>query len=90
MAKDLILELTGNEDIVLEEDRRSDIELVNDLPYYNPGTQDYEELENKPQINGVTLIGNKILEELFPDGIIIEGGYSTGFTPPEALNHEGV
>ena len=34
----------------------------------------YEQLTNKPQINGVELIGNKLLEDLFPDGIIIDGG----------------
>lgn len=28
------------------------------------GTTDYEELDNKPQIEGVTLIGNKTFEEL--------------------------
>ena len=28
------------------------------------GTTDYEELDNKPQINGVTLIGNKTFEDL--------------------------
>lgn len=34
----------------------------------------YENLENKPQINSVTLVGNKFLNDLFPDGIIIDGG----------------
>ena len=28
------------------------------------GTKDYEELYNKPQIEGVTLIGNKSFEDL--------------------------
>lgn len=28
------------------------------------GVEDYEKLKNKPQINGVTLIGNKTTEEL--------------------------
>ena len=44
--------------------------------------RDYEKLKNKPQINGVTLIGNLFLNDLFPDGIIINGGDSTGYTPP--------
>jgi len=46
------------------------------------GTRDYERLKNKPQINGVTLIGNLFLSDLFPDGIIINGGDATGYEPP--------
>lgn len=38
----------------------------------------YENLENKPQINGVTLVGNKYLNDLFHDGIIIDGGTAEG------------
>ena len=36
------------------------------------GTTDYEELNNKPQINGVTLIGNKSFEDL---GLVISKSY---------------
>lgn len=40
-------------------------------------SRDYEKLVNKPQINGVTLEGNKTLEELgiptFEDYVIIQG-----------------
>jgi hypothetical protein len=39
---------------------------------------DYELLSNKPQINGVELIGNKLLADLFPDGIIVDGGSAEG------------
>lgn len=38
----------------------------------------YENLENKPQINSVELIGNKFLNDLFPDGIVIDGGTAEG------------
>lgn len=36
------------------------------------GTKKYDELENKPQINNIELIGNKSLDEL---GIQEEGDY---------------
>lgn len=56
--------------------------------------RDYEKLKNKPQINSVTLIGNLFLNDLFPDGIIINGGDSTGYDPipiPSEVPHaEGV
>ena len=45
-----------------------------------PGTFDYNKLNNKPQINNVELIGNISLEDLFPDGLIINGGTSGGWT----------
>ena len=56
--------------------------------------RDYEKLKNLPQINNVTLIGNLFLGDLFPDGIIINGGDSTGYDPipiPSEVPHaEGV
>lgn len=45
-----------------------------DAQYVVEVSSDYELLTNKPQINGVELIGNKLLNDLFPDGIIIDGG----------------
>ena len=44
--------------------------------------RDYDLLEHKPQINGETLVGNKLLADLFPDGIIINGGNCTGYDEP--------
>jgi len=79
---DLILEMSDNSDIELLEESGSDIDLMNGLPYYKQGTDDYDELKNKPSINHVTLIGNLQLADLFQDGIIINGGDSTGYTPP--------
>ena len=37
-------------------------------------TSNYEQLLNKPQINGVTLLGDMTSSELFPHGIILDGG----------------
>lgn len=39
---------------------------------------DYDGLRNKPRINGVELIGNKLIADLFPDGIVIDGGTAEG------------
>lgn len=49
-------------------------EIIND-----GGTHDYNELDNKPQINGNTLEGNKTLDEL---GIQPKGDYLTEETDP--------
>ena len=43
---------------------------------------DYNILRNKLKINGITLVGNKTMTELLSDGLIINGGDSTGYTPP--------
>lgn len=45
------------------------------------GTKDYEKLKNKPQINGVELIGNKSLEDL---GIEVDKNFY--FVQNEALD----
>lgn len=63
-------------------------------PVINVGTKDYERLINKPQINSVELVGNKFLQDLFPDGILINCGDSTGYPepviPPGVPSAEGV
>lgn len=61
------------EDAILVMDSDDDSILKDDVPYFKNET-DYNNLENKPQINSVELIGNKFLNDLFPDGIIIDGG----------------
>jgi len=64
---DMILEMdTGQDDLDLE----TDIAMVRET--------DYNELTNLPQINGVTLQGSMVLNDLFPDGIIIDGGSAEG------------
>lgn len=73
--KDKALELLDEygEDNVKIVDQRSGDDSKKDIPTYlfgngTGGTSDYNELENKPKINGVELINNKSLKDL---GIII-------------------
>lgn len=73
--KDKALELLDEygEDNVKIVDQRSGDDGKKDIPTYlfgngTGGTGDYNELENKPKINGVELINNKSLKDL---GIII-------------------
>lgn len=73
--KDKALELLDEygEDNVKIVDQRSGDDGKKDIPTYlfgngTSGTSDYNELENKPKINGVELINNKSLKDL---GIII-------------------
>lgn len=40
--------------------------------------KDYDRLRNKPQINSVELVGNKFLQDLFQDGILINCGDAQG------------
>lgn len=63
--------------IELELDRPRNISIEPGTPYIG-GSSDYEKLANKPKINNVELIGNKLLNDLFPDGIIIDGGTAEG------------
>lgn len=73
--KDKALELLDEygEDNVKIVDQRSGDDSKKDIPTYlfgngTGGTSDYNELENKPKINGVELINNKSLKDL---GIVI-------------------
>ncbi len=65
-----------------------EFEIIDDDPItFEQGTpfietKDYNRLENKPQINNVTLTGNKFLQDLFPDGILINCGDSVGYPEP--------
>lgn len=61
-------------DLILEMDEEEDLELEVSVPVIT----DYNHLQNRPRINGVILEGNKILNDLFPDGIIIDGGTAEG------------
>ena len=46
----------------LQEDEPLSIEIKDPVPVF--GTRDYVELINKPQINGVELVGNKTSKQL--------------------------
>lgn len=50
------------------------------------GTSDYNRLENKPKINGVTLVGNKTLEQL---GVQPQGDYLTKNDLPALKGDKG-
>lgn len=71
--------LTGEENLNGKID--SEAPLKGKLNISNSGTRDYEKLRNKPQINGVELIGNKSLEDL---GIEVDKNFY--FVQNEALD----
>lgn len=57
--------------------------VVGDLPFLGDDvTVTYEALPDKPQINGITLVGNVTIAQLLADGLIINGGDATGYDPP--------
>lgn len=60
--------------------------LERETPGPGPGTSDYEELSNKPSINGHILIGNKTSSQL---GIITESDIIDAFTPSTITIEEG-
>ena len=63
--------------IDLEFDDDTNVNMhVKDRVSYNEN--DYNKLINKPSLNGVTIIGNMVLADLFPDGLIIDGGTAEG------------
>lgn len=89
MSEPLILNLEQERKLLtleLKDDKPLEIELRNPVPGF--GTKDYELLINKPQINNIELVGNKFLQDLFPDGILINCGDSTGY--PEPVASDGV
>lgn len=54
----------------LGSDEKIDLEWDNKIvPVIGSGTDDYNDLINKPSINGVTLQGNKTNEELLIDAM---------------------
>jgi hypothetical protein len=55
----------------IDRERETSISLGNTIPVL---VKDYEKLDNLPQINGQTLIGNKLLSELIGDVLILDGG----------------
>ena len=53
------------EEIIVDEELEiDDIELDVIKEYSGEGTSDYKKLKNKPQINGIELVGNKTTKEL--------------------------
>lgn len=63
-----------NDEYVLVVDDDQELTLVGETPMLS----DYNLLHNKPKINSVELKGNILFSELFPDGMIIDGGGAWG------------
>ena len=59
--------------------KKSDTDYDTEWVDQGGGTEDYDELENRPQIGGVTLTGNKTLHEL---GAASEGDVDAKYTKP--------
>ena len=78
MYDDLILDDSGTDELVLDDGSQGDSGLDDSVPYYKQGTDDYEELKHKPTINGRTVIGDQTMAYYLQDGLIIDGGDSTG------------
>ena len=85
MNDDLILELDEEEDLDLELGDEEDLGLEDGDPYY---TNDYNGLNNKPQIEGVTLQGNRTMNELI-DLLVIDGHDAAWRTGEGAISHDG-
>lgn len=60
-------------DIELDNDEELDISIGDSVEIINIGTNNYNQLINKPRINDVELIGNKSLDNL---GIQEKGNYA--------------
>ena len=59
--------------------KKSDTDYDTEWVDQGGGTEDYDELENRPQIGGVTLTGNKTLHDL---GAASEGDVDAKYTKP--------
>ena len=62
-------------ELELDEGQSLELALGEGFPLF---VKDYNILINKPQIEGVELMGNVLLSDLFPEGLIIDGGTSEG------------
>ena len=85
LEPDLEIEMGAEPDIELDADGEEDLVLEDSYPGAQPGTDDYNELIHKPQINGVTLAGNKTLEQLV-DFLVIDGGDAAWVTGEGAIH----
>lgn len=63
---DIQLEQDIAMDIQMGDDDTMEIKLIDGVPM---GTNNYNDLDNKPSINGVTLVGDKTFEQLGRDDI---------------------
>lgn len=87
--KDVYLNVGGRRkdvQISVSQNRQKDIQIGITK---ESGTSNYNQLSHKPQINDVTLEGNKYLMDLFPEGILINCGDSTGYPDLAVPMEEG-
>ena len=69
-VKDIVArERIGDLDELHTQHKDNLVNAINDLEGGSGGTSDYTELNNKPSINGVTLVGNKTTEDLGIEGV---------------------
>lgn len=67
----VVVESSDEEELVVAESNdEEEVTVVEDNVELIPTQNDYEKLENLPQINSVTLIGNKSLDDLEIQGKI--------------------
>ena len=70
--------------LVIRERPAIDLCLVRPVP-----VRDYEMLDNKPQLNGIELIGNKTMSEILSAGIILDGCDANWVTGDAGVTQNG-
>lgn len=63
-----------NEELILQIEDDDELDASIDESIVVVHSNDYNNLINKPTINGVELAGNKTMNELLVNGLIIDGG----------------
>ena len=66
------VQVSGPLEITVSEEDMLELELQGPVVIVEKGTDDYNELKNKPSINGVELQGNKSFEDFGMDGGFVE------------------
>lgn len=78
MNDELILVIDDDEELELQLDDDSPMDLNIGNEVIQVFIKDYNRLDNKPSINGVTLQGNIQIMDLFPNGLVIDGKDAEG------------
>ena len=85
MNQDIVLQLDNTSDLNLVIHDDSDLQLTVHDPIPQVWEKNYELLENKPQFEGITIMGNLTLADFFPDGFVIDGGNAFSFSNQEEV-----
>ena len=64
MSDELIFTFGNVEELSFSFDGHADLDFKLDTPYVDGGVKKYPQLQELPQINGVTLVGNMTSKEL--------------------------